>query len=201
MTHKRFLAVAATTCMVVLSQAAAARGFNYTYADAGYRNVDSDSVEADAFQADLSFGALENVQVIAGYSRLLIDNVDGNSDVDIDGDEFKLGLGGHFSITDNFDIGATVAYVDDEYTGKISHRNFSDSVDGYEAVAYGRFQAVKSFEVAPRVVYNDVGSSDTTGVGVDLIYDLSRRFSIKGGATYFDDDSRTDLFVGLRINM
>ena len=39
MTYKRFLAVAVSTCMTVLSQHAVAGGFNYTFAEGGHIRI------------------------------------------------------------------------------------------------------------------------------------------------------------------
>lgn len=204
MTTQRFLAAAA--CLVLTATGAAARGFNYTYAEAGYRNIDSDSFEGDGAQFVLSYGATDHIHLIGEYSRLWIDDIDYASKVDIDLDEFKVGLGGHFSITDKIDLVGTVSYVDDEFTGSAVpdglgfKTNINDSEDGYEAVLYGRIQALKKLEMTPHVVHRDVSDSDT-GFGLGVVYDLTRKFAVRATATHFSDDSTTDLFLGLRLNM
>lgn len=206
MTYKRFLAVAVATCMTMLSQHAVAGGFNYTFAEGGYRNVDSDSFDGDGFRFSLSYGATDHIHLVGDFSRLWLDDIDGASQVDIDIDEFKIGFGGHFSITDKIDLAGTVTYVDDEYTGRAMpdgldyKTNISESEEGYETTLYGRIQALKKLEMTPHVVHREVGGSDT-GYGIGLVYDLSSKLAIRFRGTRFDDDSTTNLFLGMRLYM
>jgi hypothetical protein len=206
MTKKYILGIAAATSLVTFSQLTAAAGFNYTFAEAGYRNVDSDSVDGDGFRVSFSYGATDYIHVVGDYSRLWVDDIDGASDVDIDIDEFKIGFGGHYSITDKIDLAGTLTYVDDEYTGDAVpedlgyKKNINQSDEGYEATLYGRIQAMKKLELTPHVVHRDVNDSDT-GFGLGLVYDLTRQFAVRFRATRFSDDNATNLFLGLRMNM
>jgi len=207
MNNKRLLAVATAACLAVAANSAAAGGFNYTFAELGYRNVDGDNIEADGFRASFSLGATEHFQVVGDYSRLYVDDLDGASSVDIDIDEFKIGFGGHYSFTDKIDGVAQVTYVDDEYTGKavpdgLGYKtNINSSDEGYEVTVFGRMQASKKFELTPHVVYRDVGPDSDTGFGLGLIYQLNRTFGLRLRATQFSDDSTTNLFAGLRLYM
>ncbi len=76
MTNKYFLGIAAAASLATFSQMTAAGGFNYTYADAGYRNIDSDHYSGDGFQVGFSYGATDYIHVVGSYSRLWIDDVD-----------------------------------------------------------------------------------------------------------------------------
>jgi hypothetical protein len=64
MTNKYFLGIAAATSLAAFSQLTAAAGFDYTFAEAGYRNVDSDSGSGDGFRVALSYGATDYIHVI-----------------------------------------------------------------------------------------------------------------------------------------
>jgi hypothetical protein len=206
MTNKYFLGIAAAASLATFSQVAAAGGFNYTFAEAGYRNVDQDSGSGDGFRVALSYGATDYIHVVGEYTRLWVDDIDNASSVDIDIDEFQLGLGGHYSITDKIDLAGTLSYVDDEYTGDARpdglgyKTNINESEEGYEAKIYGRIQALKKLEMTPHVIHRDVSESET-GFGLGLVYDLTRKFAIRFEGTHYSDDSTNDLFVGMRLNM
>jgi hypothetical protein len=207
MTNKRMLALAASACLAVSVNCASAGGFNYTFAELGYRNVDGDNIEADGFRASFSFGATEYIHVVGDYSRLFVDDMDEASSVDVDIDEFKIGFGGHYPVTEKIDAVAQITYVDDEYTGDavpddLGYKtNINTSDEGYEATLYGRIQASKKFELTPHLVHRDVGPDSETGFGLGLIYQLNRNFGLRFRATQFSDDNTTNLFAGLRLNM
>ena len=206
MNKQRLIAMTAAAGLAVVSHGAAAKGFNYTYGEFGYRNFNSDLFDGDGFQADFSFGATDYVNVIGAYSHLWIDNREGASHVNLDLDEFKIGFGGHYPVHEKVDIGATVSYVDEQFTGKdIPHgatnkTNVNSSDEGYEAVLYGRIQAMKKLELTPHVVHLDVGSYSATGFGTDLIYNFYKHFSARISGTHFSDDSTTNVFAGVRLD-
>jgi hypothetical protein len=207
MTNKYFLGIAAAASLAMFSQVTAAGGFNYTYADAGYRNVDSDNYSGDGLQVGLSYGATDYMHIVGTYSRLWVDDIDGASDVDVDIDEFTIGFGGHYSITDKIDLAGELVYVDDEYTGdarpdNLGYKtNINESEEGYQATVYGRIQALKNLEMTPHIVYRDVEDSET-GFGLGLVYDLTKKFAIRARATSFNgDNDTTNLFLGLRLYM
>jgi hypothetical protein len=207
MTNKYFLGIAAAASLAMFSQVTAAGGFNYTYADAGYRNVDSDNYSGDGLQVGLSYGATDYMHIVGTYSRLWVDDIDGASDVDVDIDEFTIGFGGHYSITDKIDLAGELVYVDDEYTGDARpdglgfKTNINESEEGYQATVYGRIQVLEKLEMTPHVVYRDVDESET-GFGLGLVYDLSKKFAIRARATSFTgDNDTTNLFLGLRLYM
>ena len=57
MNNKRLLALAASACLAVSANSTMAGGFDYTFGEFGYRNVDGDNIEGDGFRAAISFGA------------------------------------------------------------------------------------------------------------------------------------------------
>jgi len=207
MRKQYFLGIAAATSLAAFSQVTAAGGFNYTYADAGYRNVDSDNYSGDGFQVGFSYGATDYIHVVGNYSRLWVDDIDYASNVDIDIDEFTIGFGGHYSITEKIDLVGELSYVDDEYTGDARpyglgyKANINESEEGYQATFYGRIQLLEKLEMTPHIVHRDVDDSET-GFGLGLVYDLTKKFAIRARATSFSgDNDTTNLFVGLRLNM
>jgi len=207
MNNKRFLVVLASACLALLAQSAAAKGFSYTYMEGGYRNLDADSGEADGFEAGFSFGAMEYMHILGSYSRLWVDDIDGLSSVDIDVDEFKIGFGGHYPILDKVDLVLDAVYVDEQITGKArldgttNKRRINFKEEGYEATFSARIQALKKLEMTPHVTYADVGSDSGTGFGLGLVYNFYKKFSLRVKGTHFSDDSTTDLFIGMRVDM
>ena len=214
MNNKRLLAVLVSACLALLTQSAAAKGFNYTYMEGGYRNLDADSIEADGFDAGFSFGAMKYMHILGSYSRLFVDDISGASSTDdLDIDEFKIGFGGHYPILDKVDLVADVVYVDEQITGKAKvHNNdyvrgkepkvrVNDKEEGYEATFSARIQALKKLEMTPHVTYRDVGSDSDTGFGLGLVYNFYKKFSLRVKGTHFSDDSATDLMLGIRLNM
>jgi hypothetical protein len=207
MNNKRFLVVLASACLALLAQSAAAKGFSYTYMEGGYRNIDADSIEGDGFEAGFSFGAMEYLHILGRYTRLFVDDVDGLSSVDLDIDEFKIGFGGNYPILDKVDLVLDAVYVDEQITGKarVNGSSFktriNDKEEGYEATFSARVQALKKLEMTPHVVHRDVGSDSDTGFGLGLVYNFHKKFSLRFRGTRFSDDSATNLFVGMRVNM
>ena len=216
MNNKRFMAVLTSACLVLLvPPTVAAKGFNYTYMEGGYRNLDADSIEADGFEAGFSFGATDYIHIIGRYSRLFVDDIDGASDADdLDVDEFKIGFGGNYPVMDKVDLVLDAVYVDEQTTGKARldndaqnvngtgpKVNVNDKDEGYEATFYARVQAMKKLEMTPHVIYRDVGSDSGTGFGLGLIYNFHKKFSVRVRGTRFSDDNATNLFLGMRVDM
>lgn len=207
MNNKGLLACAAA-CLAMLSQAAvAAKGFSYTYVDGGYRGIRADSIDADGFAANLSYGATDYIMVLAGYSHLWQDKAEGFSDVDVQIDEFTIGGGGHYSITDRIDLVGSVVYVNEQSTGKVEAQGASSrdrvngTKEGYQINVSGRIRAMDQLELSPMAVYRNVAEYSDTGFGLDAIYQFHKDWSVRANATYFNDDSATNLFLGVRFDM
>jgi hypothetical protein len=208
MNNKGLLAIAASACIAMLSQGpVSAKGFSYTYVDGGYSGIRADSADADGLAANLSFGATEYIMVLAGYSHLWQDKADGFSSVDVQVDRFTIGGGGHYSITDRIDLVGSVVYVNEQSTGKAkypgddSKSRINGTREGYEIGVSGRIRAMDKLELTPLAVYRNVGDYSDTGFGVDAIYNFYKDWSVRGNATYFNDDSATNLFLGVRYDM
>jgi len=208
MNNKGLLAIAISACLAMLSQGAfAAKGFSYSYIEGGYQGVRADSIDADGLAANLSYGATDHIMVLAGYSHLWQDKAEGFSSVDVDIDRFTIGGGGHYSITERIDLVGSVVYVNEQSTGKAKYPGDDDKSrvkgtrEGYEAVFSGRIRAMDQLELTPLVVYRDVGDNSDTGFGLDAIYQYHKKWSVRGNATYFNDDSATNLFLGVRFDM
>ena len=72
MNNNRLVAVLMSACVAMLAQpAVAAKGFNYTYMEGGYRNLDADSIEADGFEAGLKGGPQMKIGIRGGESAII----------------------------------------------------------------------------------------------------------------------------------
>ncbi len=207
MNNKGLLAIAAA-CLAMLSQAAiAAKGFSYSYLDGGYQGLRADSADADGVAAKLSYGFMDHFMILAGYSHFWQDKAEGLSSVDVQVDQFTIGGGGHYSITERIDLVGSVVYVNEQSTGDAkfpgedTKSRIKGTREGYEAAFSGRIRAMDKLELTPMVVYRNVGDYSDTGFGVDAIYQFHRDWSVRGNVTYFDDDSATNMFFGVRYDM
>jgi len=207
MNNKGLLAIAAVS-LAMLSQAAiAAKGFSYSYLDGGYQGLRADSADADGVAAKLSYGFMDHFMILAGYSHFWQDKAEGLSSVDVQVDQFTIGGGGHYSITERIDLVGSVVYVNEQssgdakYPGDSSKSRVKGTREGYRAEFSGRIRAMDKLELTPLVAYRDVGDESGTGFGLDAIYQFHRDWSVRGNATYFNDDSATNLFLGVRFDM
>jgi len=211
MNSKRMLVLILSTCLVLTLQGEAlakgSKGFSYTYVDAGYRGIRADSFDADGVAINLSYGATDHIMILADYSRLFQDTATGLNKVDVDINEFKIGGGGHFSFGDRFDLVGSVVYVSSNSTGEArvpgetTDRRINGTNEGYEAVVSGRIRALKKLELTPMVLYKDVGDFSDVGGGLDAIYNFHKKWSVRGNYTYFSEDSTSDFFLGVRLDL
>jgi hypothetical protein len=191
----RLIATLGCALLMAVSQVTSANGFNYSYAELGYTNINSDPMNASGATAELSIAASDHVYVKGGYSRLWVNHVEGSNNDNIDIDSFRVGMGGHFSVHEKVDLTGTVSYVDNENTGD---NNNSDR--GYEAEFGARVQALKKLEMTPSIIYDHIDNFHDTGYGLGLVYALNRQFSLRTRVQRFSDDDATNFFAGVRLN-
>ena len=80
-------------------------------------------------------------------------------------------------------------------------RVMSDDLDLYEPVEFIHDHLMDKLELTPMVVYRDVGDFSDAGFGLDALYKFHKKWSVLGNATYFSDDSATNVFLGFRFDM
>ena len=216
MNNKRFFAVAVLACLAMLAQSAnAAKGFKYSYGEFGYQNVEAVSGDGDGFKIGFSFGATDYVNVLGEYNRLFgIDDIEElagvkkSTNVDVDRDEFKIGLGGHYPLTDSLDLTLSALYVDQEFSGKWVipataplKTNLTNSEEGYEVQFGARIKLFKKFEMTPHIVHREIGDNSNSGGGLGIVYNFYKKLSVRVKGTFYSDDSESELFAGVRLNL
>jgi hypothetical protein len=189
--------IAAFVCMatIAVSHATSAKGFDYSYAELGYTNINSDPMDASGANAELSIAATDHIHLKGGYSHLWVNSVKGTSNDNIKIDSFRLGMGGNFSVHQKIDLTGDVSYVDNENTG-----DSNNSDRGYEGEFGARVQALKKLELTPSIVYEHIDNFHDTGYSLGLVYALNRQFSLRTRVRRFSDDDVTDVFAGVRLN-
>jgi hypothetical protein len=166
--------------------AALADEMSYSYVDLGYVETDLDGLpSADGFGIRGSVGFAENWFVFGEYT---------NQDLEgVDIDQFAVGLGGHYGLTDSMDLTGRFGYVDAE----ASAGGFSASVDGYLVSAGLRGAIGDSFELEGRVDYIDLGNAgDDTSLAVGGRYFFTDAFAV--GAEIASSDDADTYMVGIR---
>jgi hypothetical protein len=219
MNNKRFYAVAVMACLAMLAQSAnAAKGFKYSYGEFGYYGVDAPTGDGGGFRAAFSFGATDYVNIIGEYNRLFgtddVDELNGeifSTNEDIDRDEFKIGFGVHYPVMDNMDLTFTTVYVDQEFTGDWvipfppaatpTKTNVNIKKEGYEVELGARIKLFKKFEMTPHVIHKEVGDDSNTGGGLGVVYKFYKKFSVRAEGTFYSDDSESEVFAGVRLNL
>jgi hypothetical protein len=219
MNNKRFYAAAVLACLAMLAQSAnAAKGFKYSYGEFGYYGVDAPTGDGDGFRVAFSFGATDYVNIIGEYNRLFgtddVDELNGeifSTNEDIDRDEFKIGFGVHYPVMDNMDLTFTTVYVDQEYTGDWvipfppaatpTKTNVNIKKEGYEVELGARIKLFKKFEMTPHVIHKEVGDDSNTGGGLGVVYKFYKKFSVRAEGTFYSDDSESEVFAGVRLNL
>jgi hypothetical protein len=191
----RLIVTLGCALLLVVSQATNARGFDYSYAEVGYTNINSDPEDASGATTELSIAAGDYVHIKGGYSRLWVNSVKGSNKDNIDIDSFRIGMGGNYTIHEKIDLTGTVSYVDNENTGD---NNNSDR--GYEAEFGARVQALKQLEMTPSIVRVHMDNYEDTGYSLGLVYALNRKWALRTRVRRFNDDDVTDFFAGVRLN-
>lgn len=167
--------------------AALADDMSYSYLDLGYVETDiDDAPTADGFGVRGSVGFGANWFVFGEYSSQELGSVDI--------DQFAVGLGGHYGLTEEMDLVGRVGYVDAE----AAVGPFSVSVDGFLVSAGLRGQIGDAFELEGRVDYTDLGDDggDDTSLAIAGRYFFTDQFAV--GAEYATSDDANAIFAGIR---
>lgn len=194
--NKAFEALLVSALMLVCGPVLAAKGFSYSYADAGYYHLsgDSDDYDVDGAQVDLSFGVHDFVALRGGYIRGWTDDFPEDQDPSGDPDlnEFRVGLQPHYTLLKKkLDAFAEVIYVNSKFNGDRSNSDI-----GYIYGGGLRYQAFKRLEVRLGGEYRS-GDIDK-GFGVlEPVIKLTKKFDLSLRTTQSSDVAT--YFAGFRL--
>lgn len=170
--------------------AAQASDFSYSYAEAGWASVDIDGLSQsfDGFMLRGSVGIAESFFLSADYLDV------GSGGVDYQ--QYSLGFGGHYPLSDMVDLTGRVAWVKAEVSGF----GFSTDDDGYSVGAGLRGRLGDQFELEGTVAYVDLGGDG----GDDVVATIAGRYFFNDmfavGAEYNAYEDAKIWGVGFRVN-
>ncbi len=180
-------AMVGTLLLAAAPLAAQAEDMSYSYVDLGWLSTDIDNgPTADGFGLRGSIGFAENFFAFAEYSNQQVSGVDV--------DQYAVGLGGRFGISENVDLVGRAGYIQAD----ASSGGFSIDDDGYLVSAGIRGRVADGFELEGHVIHRDFGGgSDDTSVAVGGRYFFTENFAV--GAEYEMADDANTILAGVRF--
>jgi hypothetical protein len=182
----------ATLAALGFTGTAFAKELSYSYLELGYLNTDLDNpnVDGDGFGVRGSLAFTPNLHGIASFSSLELDDV--NADVD----QFEIGIGGNWSLSDKLDLIATVSYVNVELDGP---GGFNGDDSGFALGGALRGRVTDALELRGGISYVDLDDSgDETSLNVGARYYVTPMFAL-GADLQFSDD-QTAWVLGARFD-
>lgn len=181
-------AVLGSVLLAVIPLAAQAEDMSYSYVELGYADADFENgPSGDGLSLRGSVGFGENFFAFGEYTAL-----DFPGGVDLD--QFAVGLGGRFGISDKMDLVGRAGYTELELS--VPGLGSGDE-SGYLVSAGLRGQVTDAFELEGHVLYTDLGSDvgDSTAIVVGGRYFFTKQFAIGAEYRTGDDIAGADLDV------
>jgi hypothetical protein len=169
---------------------AADQGPKWTYLEANYTYVDFDDFDADGdlFGVSGSLAVTDLFHLFASYDTGEI-SPDGPFNIDLDVDQFVLGGGINYPLSDTVDLVGQVGWV---------HAEVEDlDDDGVGLFGGVRAMVTPQLELNGGVGYVDVGDSDDTSLSLGLVYSFTDMFAVSADVSFGDEV--TSYGVGLRF--
>ena len=182
----------------IASPLMAAKGFNYSFVDAGYQYTSGDPENFKVGLLNASFGIFDYFALRAGFQRGKIEDYRPAQDSsDPDFTEFQAGLRGHYPLMKK--------KLDVFGTGTWFYNSINSSSSGVSSISEGggladlgvRFQATKKWELDAAVEYRS-GDYDGTFAVVESVYKITKKLSISLNTRQSNDIQK--YFGGLRID-
>lgn len=171
---------------------AQASDLSYTYAEGGFAQVDIDSIdEGDGYFVGGSLGFGTNWLAFVEFDTAKFD--EGVMDADVD--EFTLGFGAHFPMTEKVDFIGRLAYVDQSVDVNTPFGGGSADENGFMLSAGLRGRALGRLDLQGALEYVDVGDGDDTGLALRGLYEFTNMFSLGARMGYSDDVTEYGVFA------
>ena len=160
--------------------AASAGELSYTFVEAGYARTDIDDLgDGDGFGVNGSLALNDMFHVFGGYSQQQQEE----SGVEVDLDQFRIGLGYNHAASDRTDILLRVAYERAESdVGIVDVGTINGEADGYSLEVGARSMLTENLEVSVMGGYTDVINAGRLGSRVLSASSLSSDdvYNLKG---------------------
>ena len=190
--------------MLALTAAAAsftyASELNYTYVEVGYLDTEVDDsgidIDIDGFGISGSVAIGDTFFVTAAYVDQDGDGSDRFlSDFDAEGEQFSVGLGAHWALSDSIDIVGTVSYIDVEAEIDVpGFGSVSADDDGFGLGIGLRGKAGDAIELEGGLQYVDLDDSgDDTAIFLEGRYYFSDNFAAGVGVSFSDDETSWEI--------
>ena len=187
----KFAKIMLGSLMLALAPLAAlAEDMSYSYIDLAYVETDIDGVSQslDGFAARGSAGFAENFFAFGEYSTQSVSGADL--------DQISVGIGGHYGLSETFDLVGKLGW----YQAEVSGGGVSIDDDGYLIDAGVRARVADSVELDAGARYTDLGGSggDNTTFYVGGRYHFNEMWAV--GAEYQSGDDFSSWLLGVRIS-
>jgi len=180
----------------IASPVMAAKGFSYSFVDAGYQYSSGDPENFKVGLLNASFGIFDYFALRAGFQRGTIEDYPPAKDgSDPDFTEFQAGLRGHYPLMKKkLDVFGTGTW----FYNSINGNDVSSISEGGALVDAGvRFQATKKWELDAAVEYRTGDYDGTFGV-VESVYKITKKLSISLNTRQNSDIQK--YFGGFRLD-
>lgn len=168
--------------------ASAAEGLSYNYVQGGYiATNNNDSVpDADGWGLNGSVAVGQSFNILGGYNTQEIDNTNFNVD------EWKLGVGYHYGLTDKTDLVTSVAY-------QKLNPDIGSNLNGYSAEVGVRGAIAPKFEGYAMAGYEDYKKLDGNFYGrLGANVKFNDTWGLNGDVKFADGDAQW--FIGPRVS-
>jgi len=196
--RKAFAVVLVISIASIASPVMAAKGFSYSFVDAGYQYTSGDPENFKLGLLNASFGVFDYVALRGGFQRGKVEDyrpARGSSDPDFT--EFQAGLRGHYPLMKKkLDVFGTGTWFYNSINSNSSGVS-SISEAGGIVDAGVRFQAAKKWELDAAVEYRSGDFSGTFGV-LESVYKITKKLSISLNTRLGTDIQK--YFGGLRVD-
>lgn len=157
---------------------------SWDYAEVGYKKVKLDGLTLDGYVVDVTKSITNNMFVFTSFSRAQDDvNVGLASTLDVELDQFNLGVGYRNAITETTDFFATLSFE----TADVSIADESVDDDGFGAEIGVRSMLTDNLELGGNFGLLSLGDEQDYVIGVAANYQITEQFSATLGFEYMDD--------------
>lgn len=155
-------------------------------------DIDDSNIEPDGFAVKWSSLVTDNIFVTGSYSATR----DKINNVDLDYDNWNLGVGYKYSLGKSTDWFGTLSYVDVEAAANSRFAATSIDDNGFEITTGLRSMLTEKFELAGEISYVDIGDADETTITAKAYYYVTDNFALSAG--YGIGGDAKELQIGAR---